>query len=406
MSVPMECARPVVSDGEFNRLLGLPAGMLPGDEIEDRKRWVREWYEQNGRPWTAVSPPLNVRVDTGGVWIEERYFASVFLADKFRHVGVDSLVIVVASAGPQAESEAALRWKQEEPDLYYFLEVYASAVVQALLAQVGFRLCGDYESNARNVITPYSPGFDGWDLRDQLELLDLAKSVMGEALGPIQALDSGALRPKKSEIAVFGLTGRKVDNGLSTSYVPCTECALIACQYRKREYVHHHFHALAETPENSIDQKPSYAFAPRVLRRWAKDRLILEEDGPRQVKATFRFDGSTCSNMGRPLSFVFCAVLMEVSGEWKICSMQVRPAEEDQGHREMCGYLGRKALFLNEIEHEVILVGEPLASALDWNRDIAPSGCLCSQGNRNHKWRIVLQTIHFALSQQTQHPSN
>ena len=48
----------------------------------------------------------------------------------------------------------------------------------------------------------------------------------------------------------------------------------------------------------------------------------------------------------------------------------------------------------------VPLLGRPLDEALDWGPRSSPSACLCTQASRNHKWRIVLQTIHYGLTRE------
>ncbi len=49
------------------------------------------------------------------------------------------------------------------------------------------------------------PGVSGWDIAEQSRLLELFQGA-GNFPGNLEALESGALRPKKSLLAVFGLT--------------------------------------------------------------------------------------------------------------------------------------------------------------------------------------------------------
>ncbi|MEI9973271.1 MAG: hypothetical protein WDO73_15240, partial [Ignavibacteriota bacterium] len=51
--------------------------------------------------------------------------------------------------------------------------------------------------------------------------------------GPLKTLWSGALVPKKSQLAVFGLT-RHVDRVRRLAdLVPCHNCSLANCQFRR-----------------------------------------------------------------------------------------------------------------------------------------------------------------------------
>ena len=51
------------------------------------------------------------------------------------------------------------------------------------------------------------------------------------------------------------------------------------------------------------------------------------------------------------------------------------------------------------IDTEKPLNGERLNAVLAWKREPSLAGCYCEASSRDHKWRIVLETIHFALVQ-------
>jgi hypothetical protein len=52
------------------------------------------------------------------------------------------------------------------------------------------------------------------------------------------------------------------------------------------------------------------------------------------------------------------------------------------------------------IDREKPLLGQPLGSVLAWRRGSSPAGCYCDAASREHKWGLVLETIHYALHQQ------
>ena len=56
------------------------------------------------------------------------------------------------------------------------------------------------------VLPHYSPGYPEWDIAEQAALLALLTASAAPLPGPLEVLDSGMLRPKKSLLAVFGLT--------------------------------------------------------------------------------------------------------------------------------------------------------------------------------------------------------
>jgi hypothetical protein len=66
----------------------------------------------------------------------------------------------------------------------------------------------------------------------QSRLLGLLKTA-GSLPGNLEALESGALLPKKSLLAVFGLTRQTDGVRRRTELVACESCSLPACQYRR-----------------------------------------------------------------------------------------------------------------------------------------------------------------------------
>ncbi len=93
-----------------------------------------------------------------------------------------------------------------------FLNAYAIAAVEHWRKQVGDQLRRAFAT--QTVLPHYSPGYDGWDLKDQARLfrllLDRDKLTNGGGgpANPIQLLESGGLLPHKSTLAVYGVTPR------------------------------------------------------------------------------------------------------------------------------------------------------------------------------------------------------
>src|ERR1035438_6885708 len=70
----------------------------------------------------------------------------------------------------------------------------------------GARLCAWAETRGMAVLPHDSPGYVGWDVAEQSQLLRLIQRCGNDLAARVTALDSGALVPKKSLLAVFGLT--------------------------------------------------------------------------------------------------------------------------------------------------------------------------------------------------------
>jgi hypothetical protein len=50
------------------------------------------------------------------------------------------------------------------------------------------------------------------------------------------------------------------------------------------------------------------------------------------------------------------------------------------------------------ITNERPLNWQPLDEEVRWTRPASPAGCYCEADSRQHKWGLVLETIHYALS--------
>ena len=221
-----------VEPAGYQRLLGYPRGVVLEGRSWELADWAREWYAEYGHPWIYAREAGSVVMDGATVDIEGVRFHSGALVRRFEQAA-DGAVLAAVSAGPEIEREAQRLWREEKPDEYYFLEVLGSAVVERLTAMAGARLCAWAESRDMAVLPHYSPGYPAWDVAEQTRLLGLLKGT-GNLPGTLEALGSGALRPEKSLLAVFGLTRHTVGVRRLTGLVACENYSLAACPYRRK----------------------------------------------------------------------------------------------------------------------------------------------------------------------------
>jgi hypothetical protein len=232
--------------------------------------------------------------------------------------------------------------------------------------------------------------------------------------GNLEVLHSGMLRPKKSLLAVFGLTRHAERVRSGSRLIPCENCSLPGCQYRRAPYWHFmpqtesavicgpdavRVRAEASDAGDVLDRNAPYSINARALERWARERLRLEVAGDGFVHARFRYDGTTCLNLGRPIHYEYRVRLHPMREAYRIAEMNCAPADGDTGHASMCEYLKDPEGFTRQVEAEKPLLGRPLNEVLAWKRAPNPAGCNCEAGSREHKWGIVFEVIHFALAQ-------
>uniref|UniRef100_Q024B5 Uncharacterized protein n=1 Tax=Solibacter usitatus (strain Ellin6076) TaxID=234267 RepID=Q024B5_SOLUE len=374
------CPEVTVQESEYLRLLGYPRD----HELEGRARELaqgaRAWYARHGKPWIYAREAGSLELDGASIHIDGAGFSSPRLGETLRAAAAHSAVLVAVSAGPELERESQKLWSEEKPDEYFFLEMFGSAVVEQLTMLAGARLCAWAEGERMAVLPHYSPGYAEWNIAEQPRLL---RVMQGEMPGPIESLDSGALRPRKSLLAVFGVTRRTAGVRLLSDLVACQGCSLDNCQYRRAPY-------RAPLPPHKVNVK--------ALKRWAQERLVLKSLPDGTVEAAFRYEGTTCTNMGRPLAFDYRVLLGTCEEGYPIREQHCAPASGDTGHMAMCRYLDQRDRLMAAIEQEKPLAGRPLHDVLSWTRPSCAAGCYCDADAREHKWGLVLETIQYALA--------
>jgi hypothetical protein len=401
-----------VQPAEYTRLLGYPRGHELDGHAKELADTAREWFVQNARPWVYAREASNLRLWDDLISIDGETFASKRLRDTLEQAEAHSAVLVTVSAGAEVEEQAQRLWREEKPDEYFFLEVFGSAIVEHLITMTGARLCAWAEGQSMAVLPHYSPGYPEWEIDQQPRLLKLIRGGATASLpGPLDVLDSGMLRPKKSLLAVFGLTRQTSRVAKLTELNPCENCSYLSCEYRRAPYRRAPLPADVEIPAApaplEVAQAPSLALTPRAkytvnakaLARWASERLTLSVAADGSVDAQFRYEGTTCSNMGRALRFIYTLKLGPQREGYPILDQRCTPSRGDEGYKSMCRYLNVGDHLISAIAMEKPLLGHPLNDVLTWKRDTASAGCYCDPESRTHKWGLVLETVHYALAQ-------
>jgi hypothetical protein len=409
--------KPVVNvqESEYARLLGYPKQHVLGGRPRELADAARQWYAENGRPWFYARQLNTLEWANGKLRVGGTEFSSKQLHDQFVEAQADSAVLVAVSAGRECEEHARKLWRDGKPDEYFFMEMFGSAVVEHLVTVASGRICGWADHNGAAALPHYSPGYSGWDISDQIKLWQLIRQKGAVHFdGKLDVLETGMLRPKKSLLTVFGVTRNLAKARSLAKLIPCESCSLPNCQYRRAPYRHappqiEDVRALLPNVLRNVgDRNPAsvlktdarYTINPRALEKWSKERLQLDFLRDGAVEARFRYEGTTCSNMGRALEFDYRVKLAPPEDHYRILEMHCAPAPGDTGHQFQCEYLNDAKAFMRSIAHEKPLLGEPLNDVLTWERPWNPSGCYCDAERRAHKWGLVFEVIHYALVRQ------
>ncbi len=212
-------------------------------------------------------------------------------------------------------------------------------------------------------------------------------------------------------LAVIGLTTHLDRVQKFARLVPCENCSFPSCQYRRAPYRFslpqiedvrrlqanaHSRNTVVE--EGKLTQNAPYVINARALRKWTQERLELGFQPDGGVEARFRYEGTTCSNLGQTLEFDYQVWLGPPQQGYRIKGARCEPATGDVGHLKMCEYITNAERLKSAIETEKPLLGCRLDELLAWQRPYDPAGCYCTASSRNHKWGLVLEVIHFALA--------
>lgn len=402
-----------VQDAEYQRLLGYPKNHDLAGRPRELADAARKWFSENGRPWICAREIGALELRDEKLHIAGNEFSSRQLHDSFAGSQAHSAVLVAVSAGKECEEKARQLWQESKPDEYFFMEIFGSAVVEHLVTLASGRICGWADQNKMAVLPHYSPGYSGWDIADQIKLWNLIRQNNGGGFpGELDVLESGMLRPKKSLLAVFGVTRDVEQARRFAKLIPCENCSLPGCQYRRGPYQHalpqlEDIHQLQNSSDDervatkkfALTRNAKYTVNSRALQKWSQERLRLKFLPGGSVEAHFRYEGTTCSNMGRALEFDYCVKLGAAHDDYKILETSCAPAPDDTGHTQQCEYLSNADALMRSIATEKPLLGRPLNDVLAWARTPNPSGCFCDLERRDHKWGLVFEAIHFALAQ-------
>lgn len=408
-----------VSEAEYKRLLGYPFDHQLSGKARELADWARDWYSQNGHPWIYSILLENLEYENEILKIENIELSSKILYNQFYDSGSDKAVLAIVSAGKECEENARRLWHENKPDEYFFLEIYGSAVVEHLVAVGGFFLCDWADKNKSAVLPHYSPGYTGWKIEDQNELWNLIINYKTELPGEINLMDSGMLNPKKSMLALFGITKHIEKAANFSELIPCKSCSFNPCQYRRLPYklwrsqiedvnslVSRNLskeitQSLQKNGNNGnnhsqLNHNAKYSLNRKALEKWSRDRLNLKIADDGSVEGSFRYEGTTCSNLGHKLEFDYYIKLSSPIEGYKIISLNCIPS--DEGYKYMCGYI-KDDQILNVISKEKPLLGKPIDEVLKWERESSPEGCYCNPESRIHKWVILFEVLHLALVQ-------
>ena len=144
-----------------------------------------------------------------------------------------------------------------------------------------------------------------------------------------------------------------------------------------------------------------YDVPEEALRKWAGQCLECVQSGDAERTFRFRFEGSTCMNGGDPFTAELQIRLAREARGMVITEASIAfPAAQMEAAGAMCAFRDRGQVFLDGLRTAPWFCGQTLEEALSRSVPTNPAGCLCTEPMVNHKWRLALCTLHYALNHQ------
>ena len=227
-----------IPEAEWKRHLCTPAGAPLREDAQMGVERALNWVNEHGRPWSFVSEPIDLETENDRIRLTNcTEFTSRALAEKLRLGQAHCAVVVTVGAGPSVSAEIQRLWNAERPDEAFFLNAAAAATAEQLLLRARKSNCDRAEPTGLAALSQESPGYDGWDLGDQCELLDLlAAQPAWPSAAKLDILQSGMLSPEHSQLALFGLGPSAVVQALEPSVIPCVRCSMDPCSHRRMRF--------------------------------------------------------------------------------------------------------------------------------------------------------------------------
>ncbi len=140
--------------------------------------------------------------------------------------GAEQAALMVCTIGPAPETRVAQWLTNKEPALGFIADAAASVLAERTAETVHRHLALKLAAEGLGVSNRFSPGYCGWDVKEQHGLFQLLPT----AFCGVRLQESAFMQPRKSISAVIG-----IGVGLQRADYACAACDDHQCPYRKRK---------------------------------------------------------------------------------------------------------------------------------------------------------------------------
>jgi hypothetical protein len=216
-----------ISKSELAFSLGYSDQNIPEqvDEVIDQSM---ELIHQNVMPsgGFVMLHDKNITTENDRIVIDDIYLMSEKIISKYLN-NADTIAILVATVGNSLEHIVKQQMNHNEFLTGYIIDRAASELVEKTVQLVEDKL---YEITAEinlSITNRYSPGYCGWNVKDQHKLF----SLLPEGFCGINLTESSLMIPIKSVSAIIG-----IGNKVRKEDYACKLCEIDFC-YKKQAYM-------------------------------------------------------------------------------------------------------------------------------------------------------------------------
>lgn len=218
-----------IEKSHYIRRLGFPKNYEIPEHIQESMDLSAQWYSEKGNPWIQIYE-LDVKLENEQLFLNKNRTHAPKVFKRFNKYGVEKAMLIATTAGDKVDEESKNLWSSDYPDKAFFLETYASCVTESLVEFAVDQIKYWANQKHQNALSRYSPGYPGWDLKEQNILMEIIENISNI---PISISETSLLNPLKSQLSLVGIyQGRQKEKHIK---IECMQCTFNNCACRKKE---------------------------------------------------------------------------------------------------------------------------------------------------------------------------
>ena len=219
-----------IERSHYLRRLGFPKDYEVTEHVWESMDWSSQWYYENGNAWLQVYE-LDTDLNKGQLYLNNKATEAPKIYKRFYKHNVKKAMLIAATAGDTIDAKTKELWSTDYPDRSYFLEIFASCVTESLVVFAVDQIKYWADQKQEQALSRYSPGYPGWELKEQNTLMELMQGFSNEI--PLSVSETSLLLPLKSQLSLVGIyKGEQKEKSIN---IECMQCNFNNCTCRKKE---------------------------------------------------------------------------------------------------------------------------------------------------------------------------